>query len=139
MDLRYPIGRYKFEGPNRVEWLTQIAALPQEMRAAVAGLTDSQLDTPYREGGWTVRQVVHHVPDSHINSYVRFRWALTEEEPAIKAYDEVRWAELPDARSESIELSLTLLDAVHARWVKLLDSLPMSIGIAHSCTPKMGG
>jgi len=89
----------------------------------VAGLTGAQLDTPYRPGGWTVRQVVHHVPDSHLNSYVRFRWALTEEEPDIKAYHEDRWAELADARTAPVEVSLALLDSLHARWVALLRSL----------------
>jgi uncharacterized damage-inducible protein DinB len=93
------------------------------MRAAVARLTDEQLDTPYRDGGWTVRQVVHHVPESHLNSYVRFKLALTEHEPTIKPYFEDRWAELEDARTAPIELSLNLLDAVHGRWVWFLRSL----------------
>ena len=93
------------------------------MRAALAGLSDSQLDTPYRPGGWTVRQVAHHVPDSHMNSYVRFRLALTEDEPVIKPYEESRWAELPDARGMPVEPSLVLLESLHARWVPLLRSL----------------
>ena len=93
------------------------------MRAAVAGLTPEQLDTPYRPGGWTVRQVVHHVPDSHINSYVRFKLALTEEEPTIKPYDEARWAKLADTATTPVEVSLTLLDSLHSRWVPLLQSL----------------
>ncbi|HMB90707.1 MAG TPA: putative metal-dependent hydrolase, partial [Rhodothermales bacterium] len=90
---------------------------------AVQGLTDDQLDTPYRPDGWTVRQVVHHVPDSHLNSYVRFKWALTETEPLIKTYDQDGWSTLPDARTASIEMSLILLDAIHERWLALLQGL----------------
>ena len=93
------------------------------MREAVAGLTEAQLDTPYRPGGWTVRQVVHHVPDSHINSYVRFKLALTEDAPVIKPYDEARWATLADATTTPIEVSLTLLESLHARWVRLLEGM----------------
>ncbi len=93
------------------------------MRSAIAGLSDSQLDTPYRPGGWTVRQLAHHVPDSHMNSYVRFRLALTEDEPVIKPYEESRWAELADARTMPMEPSLALLESLHARWVPLLRSL----------------
>lgn len=104
-------------------FVDQIAETPAHMRAAVAGLTDAQLDTPYRPGGWTVRQVVHHVPDSHMNSYVRFRLALTEDAPVIKPYEEARWAELHDARTLPIEPSLELLESLHARWVPLLRSL----------------
>jgi uncharacterized damage-inducible protein DinB len=124
VDLRYPIGRFQFDGddsPERREQLVQeIAAAPAQLRAAVAGLTARQLDTPYREGGWTVRQVVHHVPDSHLNAYTRIKLALTEEEPTIKPYEEARWAELPDARSGDIEPSLHLLESLHERWVMLL-------------------
>jgi hypothetical protein len=125
-DLQYPVG--KFEFPESVSpsdlagFLDQIAGAPARMRAAVTGLTDAQLDTPYRPGGWTVRQVVHHVPDSHMNSYTRFRLALTEDSPTIKPYDEARWAELADARLP-VEPSLTLLESLHARWVPLLRSL----------------
>jgi hypothetical protein len=127
MDLRYPLG--KFQNPAVISpelvagWIGEIAAAPAQFRAAVRGLDATQLDTPYRPDGWTVRQVIHHVPDSHINSYVRFRLALTEEQPTIKPYDEAKWAELPDGRSGPIELSLDLLDAVHLRWVALLRSL----------------
>jgi uncharacterized damage-inducible protein DinB len=123
-DLRYPIG--KFEIPphitdvDRTALVDQIAALPGEIRAAVAGLDDAKLDTPYRDGGWTVRQVVHHVPDSHLNAYTRFKLALTEDTPTIKTYEEARWAELPEARSAPIEVSLALLEALHERWVLLL-------------------
>ena len=123
-DPRYPIGR--FEVPtdvtdaDRAAFVDQIAALPGEIRQAVADLDDSKLDTPYRDGGWTVRQVVHHVPDSHLNAYTRFKLALTEPTPTIKTYEEARWAELPEARSAPIAVSLALLDALHERWVLLL-------------------
>jgi hypothetical protein len=100
-----------------------LAALPENLRSAVSGLTDAQLDTPYREGGWTVRQLVHHVADSHVNAYVRIRLALTEDWPAIKVYDQKLWANLPDARSLPVEVSLDLLDALHRRWTTLLESL----------------
>ena len=127
MDLQYPIGRFEWRGPNseadRRRYLDEIEQAPARMRAAVAKLSDSQLDTPYRPGGWTVRQVVHHVPDSHLNSYVRFRLALTEENPTIKPYDESRWAELTDARTAPIEISLAFLESLHARWILLLRSL----------------
>jgi hypothetical protein len=126
-DLRYPVGEFHF--PESVSarelatFIDQIAETPGHMRTAVAGLSDSQLDTPYRPGGWTVRQLAHHVPDSHINSYTRFRLALTEDEPVIKPYEEARWAELADARTLPIEPSLVLLESLHARWVPLLRSL----------------
>jgi hypothetical protein len=126
-DLRYPIGKFDLKEPvtpeHVAEFIRQIAAAPTRMREVVAGLSDAQLDTPYRPGGWTVRQVVHHVPDSHLNSYVRFRLALTEDEPTIKPYDEGRWAALPDARTAPVDLSLALLDNLHRRWVLLLESL----------------
>jgi uncharacterized damage-inducible protein DinB len=126
-DLRYPIGPFSFDGPltpdQRARHLARIAATPAALRAAVAGLSDSQLDTPYRPGGWTVRQVVHHVPDSHLNAYVRFRWSLTERHPTIKPYAEARWAELPDARTAPPEISLDLLAALHRRWLLLLERL----------------
>ena len=126
-DPRFPIGKFHFEGPlsdkQRNDFIEAIAATPANMRAAVKGLTEDQLDTPYRAGGWTVRQVVHHVPDSHMNAYVRYKLALTEDEPTIKPYAEDRWAELPDSQSTSIEVSLALLENLHARWVALLCSL----------------
>jgi len=126
-DLRYPIGKFHFEGPLteslKQASLADIARAPANLRAAVNGLSDAQLDTPYRSGGWTVRQVVHHVPDSHLNSYVRFKLALTEDEPTIKPYAEDRWAELADTKSTPIEVSLTLLESLHDRWVRLLRSL----------------
>jgi DinB superfamily len=127
LDLRYPIGKFKFpESVNpedRVTFVQQISQTPAQMKAAVAGLSDEQLNTPYRPGGWTVRQVVHHVPDSHLNSYIRFRWALTEDDPPIKAYYEDRWAELPDARTAPVDVSLVLLESLHGRWGALLGSL----------------
>jgi hypothetical protein len=126
-DPRYPIGPFRFEGkadPSQLEqWIAEIASAPGYLRAAVAGLTPTQLDTPYRDQGWTVRQVVHHLPDSHINAYTRTKLALTEKEPTIKPYEEARWAELPDGRGGPIEVSLTLLDCLHRRWVLLLREL----------------
>jgi hypothetical protein len=108
---------------QRSQWIEEIAATPAALRAAVAGLTDAQLDTPYREGGWTVRQVAHHLSDSHIHAWVRMKSALTEERPPVRAYDEVRYAELADYRLAPVEMSLALLEALHARWVVLLRSL----------------
>jgi len=126
-DLRYPIGRFAYSGDStdgqRLEFIARIEHAPARLRAAVAGLNDKQLDTEYRPGGWTVRQVVHHVPDSHMNSYCRFRLALTEETPTIKGYDEAAWAKLSDAHTAPIEISLALLESLHARWVRLLRSM----------------
>jgi len=123
-DLRYPIGRFDVSLPvtsaQRPALIDAIAAAPAALRAAVAGLDDAQLDTPYREGGWTVRQVIHHVPDSHMNAYVRFKWTLTEDVPAIKTYDEGAWARLHDSRDTPVAVSLALLDVLHQRWVTLL-------------------
>ncbi len=125
--LRYPIGEFAFRGPadpgERRARIGRLAGAPALLRSAVAGLSDSQLDTPYRTGGWTVRQVVHHLPDSHVNGYTRFKLALTESSPRIKPYQEARWAELPEARTGPVELSLSLLDALHRRWVLLLETL----------------
>ena len=126
-DPRFPIGKFHFEGPLSEEQkkvcITDIEKAPDALRNAVNGLSAQQLDTPYRDGGWTVRQVVHHLPDSHMNAYVRWKLALTEEEPTIKPYAEDRWAELADTQSTPIEVSLTLLDSLHTRWVQLLRSL----------------
>jgi uncharacterized damage-inducible protein DinB len=128
MDPRYPIGNFADDedrsAERRQSLIRDFANLPSQMRAAVTGLGDAQLDTPYREGGWTVRQVVNHVADSHMNGYIRTRWAMTEESPVIKAYDEVAWAELTDAKLGPIEPSLALLQALHLRWVSLWRSLP---------------
>jgi hypothetical protein len=127
MDIRYPVGRFTWSGFNtpdqRAAAIDDIAAAPVKMRSAVEGLTEAQLDTPYREGGWTVRQVVHHVPDSHMNSYIRFKFALTEHEPTIKPYDEAVWANLIDAKTAAIAPSLSLLEGLHHRWALLLRSL----------------
>ena len=126
-DLRYPIG--KFQRPEtltpaeRAGAIDAIRQAPARLRAAVQGLTDQQLDTRYRSDGWTVRQVVHHVTDSHMNAYIRIKLALTEDLPTIKPYDEARWAELDDAKSKLVEHSLALLDALHARWVFLLERI----------------
>jgi uncharacterized damage-inducible protein DinB len=126
-DLRYPVGRFNMEDDptddERRRLIDEIAQTPSRLRAAVRLLSDEQLDTPYRPGGWTIRQVVHHVPDSHLNSYVRFKLALTEEEPTIRPYLEDRWAMLEDSRITPPEVSLDLLDALHERWVVLLRSL----------------
>jgi hypothetical protein len=125
-DLRYPVGRFSFtdaDEKSRAEWITEIARLPERLRAAVKGLSDAQLDTPYRPDGWTVRQVVHHVPDSHMNALIRFKFALTVDVPRILAYDEAKWAKLPDGRSGPVEPSLQLLDGLHARWTLLLRSM----------------
>ena len=125
-DLRYPVGRFAYDGADdatRAAAVETIAALPQKMRAAVERLSDTQLDTPYRPDGWTVRQVVHHVPDSHMNALIRFKFALTEDVPRIKPYNEARWAELADGRSGPVTPSLAILDGLHARWTLLLRSM----------------
>jgi hypothetical protein len=125
-DLKYPVGTYQLPQAITLEerrsWMDEIAATPRHLRAAVAGLSESQLDTPYRPGGWTVRQVVHHVPDSHMNCFIRIKFALTEKQPTIKPYDEALWAELPDAKGP-IETSLVLLEMLHTRMMSLLEPL----------------
>lgn len=126
-DLRFPIGKFSYSGSLTPEqkntFLDDIAQTPSRLRSAIEGLSPEQLDTPYRPEGWTVRQVVHHVPDSHLNSYVRFKLALTEENPTIKPYAEGLWAELGDTKATPIEVSLALLESLHDRWVRLLRSL----------------
>ena len=126
-DLRYPIGQFVAQSSvtdaQRRALIDGIAEAPAKLRAAVSALSPDQLDTPYRPAGWTVRQVVHHLADSHMNSYVRFKLALTEERPTVKPYDEKRWAELEDARTAPPEVSLGLLEPVHRRWVLLMRSL----------------
>jgi uncharacterized damage-inducible protein DinB len=143
MDLRYPVGRFEFAGTlsheQRQSLIDQIAATPEKMRVAVAGLDDEQLNTPYRPEGWTVRQVVHHVPESHMNSYIRFKLAITEEEPTIKPYFEDRWAELDDAKQAPIELSLNLLDALHKRWVWFLRTMKEEDFQRSFRHPELGG
>jgi uncharacterized damage-inducible protein DinB len=123
-DARYPVGRFgvagEIDAEQRRAWIDEVARTPAQLREAVAGLTDAQLDTPYRDGGWTVRQVAHHLPDSHLNAYTRFKLGLTEDEPVIKPYDEEAWARLDDTRATPVDVSLALLDALHARWVNVL-------------------
>jgi uncharacterized damage-inducible protein DinB len=125
--LRYPVGKWarepKIDATRRQELIDQIARAPGLLSAAVAGLSDEQLDMPYRPGGWTVRQVVHHVPDSHLNAYVRCKLAVTEQTPPVKTYDEVAWAMLPDVSATPVATSLSLLAALHSRWVILLRGL----------------
>ena len=126
-DPRYPVGTFQrrdvLTPEQRAQCIKEIAAVPRAMRDAVAGLTPEQLETPYREGGWTLREVVHHVPESHMNSYMRFKFALTEETPTVKPYDEALWAKTPEVRDTPIETSLMLLEALHDRWVRLLRSM----------------
>lgn len=125
-DLRYPVGRFAYTGADeksRAGAIEVIAALPGNIRSAVKGKTEAQLDTPYRPDGWTVRQVVHHLPDSHMNAVIRFKFALTEDVPQIKPYNEARWAELADGRTGPVAPSLAILDGLHARWTLLLRSM----------------
>jgi len=126
-DPRYPIGKFErrdqLTSEERRAMIEQIATAPLLMREAATGLTPAQLDTPYREGGWTLRQVVHHVPDSHVNAYCRFKLALTEDTPTIRPYDETRWAALADSHDTPVKTSLTMLEALHYRWVCLLRSM----------------
>jgi len=126
-NLQYPIGEFEARSETtpdqRLSLMESIAQLPAKLRAAVANLTTAQLDEPYRPGGWTVRQVVHHIPDSHLNAYTRFKLGLTEAEPTIRPYDENRWALLEDGLRGDPELSLALLEALHKRWVVLLRSI----------------
>ena len=127
-DPRYPIGKYRpevgLDGERRVELIAEIEALPLRLRGAVEGLAEDEWEQPYREGGWTVRQLVHHLADSHMNAFMRFRLALTEDTPTIKPYLQDRWAELPDVGHTPPEVSLVLLEALHRRWVDMLRGLP---------------
>lgn len=126
--IRFPVGDFSLDPDvtpaKRDNWIRQMAEAPQKLRAALQGLTESQIDTRYREGGWTLRQVVHHLADAHLNGFTRFKLALTEERPAIKTYEETLWAETTDGRDAPVELSLNLFEALHARWHILLESLP---------------
>src|ERR1700730_10614014 len=128
VDLRYPVGTFSFpdavSADDRAVFVGRIAETPANLRSAITGLSDAQLDTPYRPGGWTVRQVVHHVPDSHMNAYVRMKLAVTEDTPAVRGYDDARWAELPEARTAPVAVSLDLVDALHRRWCAFLRALP---------------
>jgi uncharacterized damage-inducible protein DinB len=126
-DLRYPIGRFSAPASTTPEMraasIQTLHLLPERLKKAVDGLSDEQLDTPYREGGWTVRQVVHHIADSHVNALLRFKHALTEDWPTIKAYDEAAWAEMADSKTLPIAPSLAMIDGLHARWVALLEAM----------------
>jgi hypothetical protein len=126
-DPRYPIGKFSFDGTltdkQKAQFLDDIEQIPAWMEEAVRGLSEKQLDTPYRDGGWTVRQLVHHMPDSHVNSYVRFKLALTEDQPTIRPYMEDRWAELPEAKSAPIGMSQAFLRSLHSRWILMLRAL----------------
>jgi DinB superfamily len=141
-DPRYPIGEFKFTGPvseaQRQKFMEEIEQAPEALRAAIRGLTREQIETPYRDGGWTVRQVVHHVPESHMNAYIRFKLALTEDEPTIKPYLEDRWAKLDDVASTPLEVSLSLLDSLHRRWAILLRSLKPADWKRNFHHPEMG-
>ena len=129
-DLRFPVGRFQrpasLTTDERRAAIDAVTATPVNLRAAVRGLNDTQLDTPYRPDGWTVRQVVHHVPDSHANAFIRFKLALTEDVPTIKPYNEAAWATLEDARTTPIETSLSLVDGLHDRWVRILNAMSPS-------------
>lgn len=126
-DPRYPIGRFAppptIDAATLARWREAIAEAPARLRAAVEGLGEEQLDTPYRDGGWSVRQVVHHLPDAHLHTYLRFKWALAEDVPAVAAYDQAAWANLPDSLAGPIEPSLQLLEALHARWLDVLERM----------------
>lgn len=141
-DLRYPIGKFHFKEPlteeQKEKFLIDISHTPANLRAAISGLSEQQLDTPYRPEGWTVRQVVHHVPDSHMNAYVRSKLALTEDEPTIKLYAEDRWAVLADSQKTPIEVSLMLLESLHTRWMQLLGSLAAADWKRSFRHPEMG-
>jgi len=125
-DLKYPIGKYiiqPFSEKVWKQWLNDIKFLPQHLETAILDLDEAQLQTPYREGGWTVHQLVHHVADSHMNAYIRFKLGLTEENPTIKPYNEAAWAKMIDTEKLPINLSLTILHAVHARWHLILSNM----------------
>ncbi|MEK3780129.1 YfiT family bacillithiol transferase [Paenibacillus sp. FSL R5-0810] len=130
MDLRYPIGPFAWEGTataeQRESWISDIEKLPSMLSAAVQGLSEEQLGLPYREGGWSIRQVVHHLADSHMNSYIRFKLALTEDNPTIKPYDEQKWAMMQDAPLVNVQVSLSLIEGLHARWTAVLNAMTPS-------------
>jgi hypothetical protein len=141
-NFAYPIGRFELpasvDAAARAGYVSAIEAAPRMLREAVSGLGAAQLDTPYRTGGWTVRQVVHHLPDSHVNAYVRFRLALTEDSPTICTYEEARWAELPDAKTADVEMSLKLFEGIHARWLACIRALPAEAFDRAYRHPEMG-
>jgi hypothetical protein len=140
--LRFPIGPFRprsgFTTEERAGFIHEIALFPAEFRAAVEGLSETQLDTPYREGGWTIRQVAHHVPDSHLQGYVRFKLAMTEDAPTIKTYEQAAWGETEDSLSAPVNLSLDLLEALHSRWAFFLRSLSMEDFVRTYLHPEMG-
>jgi uncharacterized damage-inducible protein DinB len=140
--LRYPVGRFVFDehggADARRAAMSAIGQFPQALRTAATALSETQLATPYREGGWTARQVIHHVADSHLNAYIRTRWLLTEDRPTLKAYDEKAWAELPDAALSPIEPSLALVEAIHQRWATLLEALPDEAFLREIVHPERG-
>jgi DinB family protein len=141
--LRYPIGRFErlnapLDRARRDDLIATLDETPARFRSLVAGLTDPQLDTPYRAGGWTIRQVVHHVPDSHMNAYIRMKWAMTEDTPAIKTYEEQLWAELPEAKAGKVDMSLALLEALHRRWIAFLRLLPDAAFLRAFVHPELG-
>lgn len=142
MDPRYPVGRFVMEKEpgqaQRTAWIEEIARLPEKLKATIASLPQGALDKPYREGGWTGRQVVHHLADSHMHSYIRFKYACTEDQPTIKPYDEASWAVLKDASDSPIELSLALLDGLHARWAAFLNSMTEEDWSRKFIHPEMG-
>ena len=142
MDMRYPIGRFEMKkeiaSDERRRYIDQMAGAPAKLREAVGGLSSSQLDTPYRPEGWTVRQVVHHLADSHMNAYVRFKLALTEANPSVKSYDQGRWAELEDSRTAPVEASLSIFEGVYQRWIILLRSLSAEDFVRTLNHPDMG-
>jgi len=142
-DPRYPIGRYappeSIDAATRAAWIGAVAAAPAQLRAAVEGLDDGRLDTPYRDGGWSVRQVVHHLPDSHLHTYLRFKWALAEDTPAVAAYDQAAWAALPDSLHGPVEPALALFDGLHARWVQLLHGMDGAAFARAYIHPRDGG
>ena len=146
VDPRFPLGKFHYHEPQTSEergeqrrlHIESIAELPREFRRAVEDLTEAQLDTPYRDGGWTIRQLIHHVPDSHMNAYVRFKMALTENDPVIKTYEEQLWAELPDTRETATDVSLVMLRALHTRWVVLLRSMTDEDFAKRYVHPQMG-
>jgi uncharacterized damage-inducible protein DinB len=141
-DPRYPIGKFSFDGTltpdQKKQYLQDIEETPTRLRAAVRGLSDQQVNTPYRDGGWTVRQLTHHVPDSHMNAYIRFKLALTEDEPTIRLYMEDRWAELPESKQAPVELSLALLDSLHQRWTIVLKNISETDWKRNFHHPEMG-
>ena len=140
--LRYPIGKFHWpetvSAEDRLRHIEAIACAPARLRDAVAGLSAEQLDTPYREGGWTVRQVAHHVPDSHMNSFIRFKLALTEAEPVVKPYDEAAWAQLGDVAATPVETSLRLLECLHERWIFLFGGMSEADWKKQFRHPEMG-